>query len=245
MRPRVNRRIRPDRRGAGRIGLAARADERIKAYSLGDAPAPGDRPLSARRPELLILDEPMNGLDPAGIGELRELIGALVAEGRTVLLSSHLLDEVERTCDAAAIVDDGKVIAQGTIREVTGDGPRAIDIACDHRVRAASLLAAVRGIARTSDYDGGLRLQLRPEAPGDHEIVTELLRRLLAEAQRHHVGRARRPDGLQGSGDRHDARVHARHRSAAVQHRLPRRCPSGDPTIAWQGSATRPTRTRR
>ncbi len=58
-------------------------------------------------PELLILDEPLNGLDPAGILELRRLIRELVDEGRTVLLSSHLLDEVEKTCDVAAIVDRG------------------------------------------------------------------------------------------------------------------------------------------
>ena len=79
-------------------------------------------------PELLILDEPLNGLDPAGILEFRGLIRELVEEGRTVLLSSHLLDEVEKTCDVAAIVDNGRVVAQGTIHELVGGGPRAIDI---------------------------------------------------------------------------------------------------------------------
>ena len=68
-------------------------------------------------PELLILDEPMNGLDPAGMHEMREMIESFVEEGRTVMLSSHLLDEVERTCDAVAIVDHGHVIRQGTIEE--------------------------------------------------------------------------------------------------------------------------------
>ena len=69
-------------------------------------------------PELLILDEPMNGLDPAGMHEMREMIAGLVAEGRTVMLSSHLLDEVERTCDAVAIVDQGRVVRQGSIDEL-------------------------------------------------------------------------------------------------------------------------------
>ena len=69
-------------------------------------------------PQLLILDEPMNGLDPAGMHEMRDMILSLVAEGRTVVLSSHLLDEVERTCDAVAIVDRGKVIRQGPISEL-------------------------------------------------------------------------------------------------------------------------------
>ena len=69
-------------------------------------------------PQLLILDEPMNGLDPAGMQDMREMILSLVAEGRTVVLSSHLLDEVERTCDAVAIVDRGRVVRQGPISEL-------------------------------------------------------------------------------------------------------------------------------
>ena len=89
-------------------------------------------------PELLILDEPMNGLDPAGILEMRRLIRELVGEGRTVLLSSHLLDEVEKTCDVAAIVDQGRVVAQGTIHELVRGGPRAIDIVCHSPVEAAT-----------------------------------------------------------------------------------------------------------
>ena len=131
-------------------------------------------------PELLILDEPMNGLDPAGILEMRHLIRELVAEGRTVLLSSHLLDEVEKTCDLAAIVDMGRVVAQGTIHELVRGGPRAIDIVCHSPVEAAT--AARRGArrdARAADHEGGLRVTLSPEAPVDREIVTALLRRLL------------------------------------------------------------------
>ncbi len=69
-------------------------------------------------PELLILDEPMNGLDPGGILEFRTMIGELVGEGRTVFLSSHLLDEVEKTCDAVAVIDRGRVIAQGPIGDL-------------------------------------------------------------------------------------------------------------------------------
>ena len=71
-------------------------------------------------PELLILDEPMNGLDPAGMHEMREMILSFVDEGRTVMLSSHLLDEVERTCDAVAIVDRGRVVRQADRRARTG-----------------------------------------------------------------------------------------------------------------------------
>ena len=162
-----------------RVGLAARGDDRVKTYSLGMRQRLGVARCLLADPELLILDEPMNGLDPAGILEMRHLIRELVAEGRTVLLSSHLLDEVEKTCDLAAIVDMGKVVAQGTIHELVRGGPRAIDIVCHSPAEAARLLAAVPGVTRASDHDGGLRVTLSPEAPVDREIVTALLRRLL------------------------------------------------------------------
>ena len=179
-----------DRAAAGRIpaslervGLTARADDKVKTYSLGMRQRLGIARCLLADPELLILDEPMNGLDPAGIIELRGLIRDLVDEGRTVLLSSHLLDEVEKTCDSAAIVDGGRIVAQGTIAELrgNGNGPRAIDIDCDRHVQAAGLLAAVRGVGSATDYQDLLRVTLTPEAPVDREIVTDLLRRLLGE----------------------------------------------------------------
>jgi ABC-2 type transport system ATP-binding protein len=162
-----------------RVGLAARGDDRVKSYSLGMRQRLGVARCLLADPELLILDEPMNGLDPAGILEMRFLIRELVGEGRTVLLSSHLLDEVEKTCDLAAIVDMGTVVAQGTIRELVRGGPRAIDIVCHSPVEAARLLAAVPGVTRAADHEGSLRVTLSREAPVDREIVTALLRRLL------------------------------------------------------------------
>ena len=96
-------------------------------------------------PELLILDEPMNGLDPAGMHEMRAMIRCLVDEGRTVMLSSHLLDEVERTCDAVAIVDRGRVIRQGPIDElVRGAGARVVRLDCSDPAAAGRLHRAVR-----------------------------------------------------------------------------------------------------
>ncbi|HEV7807012.1 MAG TPA: ATP-binding cassette domain-containing protein [Solirubrobacteraceae bacterium] len=163
-----------------RVGLGARADDRVKAYSLGMRQRLGIARCLLADPELLILDEPLNGLDPAGIGDMRRLIRELVAEGSTVLLSSHLLDEVQRTCDAAAIVDDGRIIAQGTIGELTGGGPRAIDVGCDDAVAAEWLLAGAPGVSRASQCAGGLRLELVAGAPTDREVVTEVVRRLLA-----------------------------------------------------------------
>ena len=91
-------------------------------------------------PQLLILDEPMNGLDPAGMHEMRDMILSLVAEGRTVVLSSHLLDEVERTCDAVAIVDRGNVIRQGPISELLAGASLALQVECSEPDRARALL---------------------------------------------------------------------------------------------------------
>ena len=164
-----------------RVGLTARADDRVKAYSLGMRQRLGVARCLIADPELLILDEPMNGLDPAGILEFRTLIRELVAEGRTVLLSSHLLDEVEKTCDAAAIVDEGRIVAQGSIHELVGGGPRAIDIVCTNPVEASMLLAATPGVARAANHNGGLRVTLGADAPVNREIVSTLLRRLLDE----------------------------------------------------------------
>ncbi len=106
-----------------RVGLSERAGEKVKSYSMGMRQRLGVARCLLADPLLLILDEPTNGLDPGGIQEFREMIRGMVEqEGRTVFVSSHLLDEVERTCDAAAIVDRGKIITQGTIADLAGGG---------------------------------------------------------------------------------------------------------------------------
>ena len=102
----------------------------MKTYSLGMRQRLGVARCLLGDPELLILDEPLNGLDPAGILEMRRLIRELVDEGRTVLLSSHLLDEVEKTCDVAAIVDPGASSPRARSASCVGGGPRAIDVVC-------------------------------------------------------------------------------------------------------------------
>ena len=114
-----------------RVGLADRANDRVKSYSLGMRQRLGIARCLLADPALLILDEPMNGLDPAGILETRHLIQAFVGEGRTVFLSSHLLDEVEKTCDHVAIVDHGRVIVQGAVTEIAAGGEPTLLIEVD------------------------------------------------------------------------------------------------------------------
>jgi ABC-2 type transport system ATP-binding protein len=136
--PAAGRRIEP---ALERVGLRERADDRVAAYSLGMRQRLGVAACLLGDPELLILDEPMNGLDPAGMLEFRSLLRGFVDEGRTVVLSSHLLDEIERTCDMAAVVDRGVVVAQGAIDDLVGGG-HSVSIGCSDPARARQLLIA-------------------------------------------------------------------------------------------------------
>ncbi len=123
-----------------RVGLADRAGDKVASYSMGMRQRLGVAACLLGDPELLVLDEPMNGLDPAGMHEMREMIQSLVEEGRTVMLSSHLLDEVERTCDAVAIVDHGRVIRQGPIDELTRGAGTVVQVDCAEPARAAKVI---------------------------------------------------------------------------------------------------------
>jgi ABC-2 type transport system ATP-binding protein len=164
-----------------RVGLAHRADERVKRYSLGMRQRLGVARSLLADPELLILDEPTNGLDPAGIHEFRDMIRGFVTEGRTVLLSSHLLDEVEKICDEVAIVDRGRVVMQGSIAELRG-GRETILVGSSDGVRAQALLAAhpaVRSVAKTPE---GIRVTLQPDSPVTAEVAAADINRHLVEA---------------------------------------------------------------
>jgi ABC-2 type transport system ATP-binding protein len=146
-----------------RAGLSQRADERVKRYSLGMRQRLGVARSLLADPELLILDEPTNGLDPAGIHEFRTMIRGFVDEGRTVLLSSHLLDEVEKICDEVAIVDRGRVVLQGSITELAAGGEKAILISTNDDERALGPLAEHRAVASAATGSEGIRVTLRPD----------------------------------------------------------------------------------
>ena len=102
------------------VGLADRASDTVRRYSLGMRQRLGLAAALLKDPALLILDEPANGLDPAGIREVRELLRRLGDEGRTVLVSSHQLAEVEQTCSSVAILSRGRCVAAGPVAEVLG-----------------------------------------------------------------------------------------------------------------------------
>jgi ABC-2 type transport system ATP-binding protein len=161
-----------------RVGLTERADDKVARYSMGMRQRLGVASCLLGDPELLILDEPMNGLDPAGMHEMRAMIISLADEGRAVVLSSHLLDEVERTCDAVAIVDRGRVVRQGPIEELTrGAGAGSLQVDCADPARAARLIDEAGIAAGTSLTDAGLTVTLPPGA--SRELVADINRRLV------------------------------------------------------------------
>jgi ABC-2 type transport system ATP-binding protein len=162
-----------------RVGLAHRADDRVSTYSMGMRQRLGVAACLLADPQLLILDEPMNGLDPAGMAEMRDLILSLVAEGRTVVLSSHLLDEVERTCDAIAIVDRGSVIRQGPIAELLAGAPVILHLECSEPGRARDLLANIALGARIDAAPAAQGLQITLPAGQGRGSVAEINRVLV------------------------------------------------------------------
>jgi ABC-2 type transport system ATP-binding protein len=143
-----------------RVGLSQRAGDRVKTYSLGMRQRLGIARCLLAEPALLILDEPMNGLDPAGILEMRRLIRAFVEEGRTVFLSSHLLDEVEKTCDHVAIVDQGRVILQGAVAEIASTGDPTVLVGVGDLDAARTLLAREPRVTHVEVEGSELRLTL-------------------------------------------------------------------------------------
>jgi len=110
--------------------IAVAADRKVRAYSQGMRQRLGLAAAILRRPALVILDEPANGLDPAGIHDLRDLLHQLAEAGSTVFLSSHLLGEVEQICDRVAIMDRGRLVTVGTV-DGLGGGRQRVRVSID------------------------------------------------------------------------------------------------------------------
>lgn len=143
------------------VGLAGREQERIKGYSKGMQQRIGLAQAILNRPRLVFLDEPTSALDPIGRREVREIIGHLKEQGTTVFLNSHLLSEVELTCDRVAIVNKGQVVKSGTLDELLNPKLEA-DLRVDKVTPA--LQSALSAIARITEQNGErLTLELPAE----------------------------------------------------------------------------------
>ena len=149
------------------VGLAERASDLVKAYSMGMKQRLGIAAALLPRPELLVLDEPANGLDPAGIIEMRRLLRALCAEGVTIFVSSHLLAEVEQISDWIVVLLDGRLIASGSVDEVLAGGRPTVVVATEE----PDGLAVVSAVARRLELparlvDDRLHIDAGPEMAG-------------------------------------------------------------------------------
>jgi len=122
-------------------------------------------------PELLILDEPTNGLDPQGMAEMRKLIREIGQGDRTVLLSSHLLGEVEQICDRVGVISNGKLVKQSTVQELIGD--KGVVVKAEPADRAGEMLTRMFGPAAVSRENGFFRLKTDPS--GSLEINRQLM----------------------------------------------------------------------
>jgi ABC-2 type transport system ATP-binding protein len=154
------------------MDLSGRGRDKFSGYSLGMKQRLGVAAALLGNPELLILDEPTNGLDPAGVSDMRDLIRTLAGDGHTVLLSSHMLAEVQQLCDRVGVISKGKFVAEGTVAELRGQGHLMVsahpwDLARSHAER-------LLGPERVSMVSGLLRLDAAPEdaARINRELVT-------------------------------------------------------------------------
>ena len=163
------------------VELTAAAKRRVKGYSLGMRQRLGLATALLGDPEVLVLDEPANGLDPAGVRWLRDLLRSLASEGRTILVSSHVLAEVAQTVDRVVIIHRGKLIQQATIAEVLAGAQGGTRVRSPEASRLRSLLAA-QGATVTELEDTTLVADLAPERIGElaaannivlHELTIE------------------------------------------------------------------------
>jgi ABC-2 type transport system ATP-binding protein len=128
------------------VGLSAAADRPAGNFSTGMKQRLGLAIAVLSRPELLILDEPTNGMDPAGMLEIRNMLRTLAEGGMTVFLSSHLLHEVEQVCDEVAVLNRGRVVRQGKVGELLGKDQSVVKVRVPSPAEAATLLLTLPGV---------------------------------------------------------------------------------------------------
>jgi len=144
----------------GLVGLTGRDREPVKRFSLGMKQRLGIAAALLPDPQLLVLDEPTNGLDPAGIVEVRHLLGRLAGEGRTVLVSSHLLGEIEAVCDRLVVIRFGRLVFSGSTSDLVARGRRRVEISPEHPHDLPALAGAMSA--------SGWRVDLKPDGLSVH-----------------------------------------------------------------------------
>jgi ABC-2 type transport system ATP-binding protein len=178
-----------------RVDLAGRGGDAFKSYSLGMKQRLGVAAALLGDPHLLVLDEPTNGLDPGGMADMRRLVVDLAAQGQTVMLSSHLLAEVQEICDRVGVIDNGKLLAEATVADLRGAatlvvrgtpvdrvlavamgvvGDDAVSVERDGLVRVAAGAERAPELSRALIADGVALYEIRPEERSLEEVFFEI-----------------------------------------------------------------------
>jgi ABC-2 type transport system ATP-binding protein len=152
-------------RALATVELSDRADDRFSTYSLGMKQRLGVAAALLKDPELVILDEPTNGLDPAGMRDMRDLIRALGTQGRTVVLSSHLMGEVQQICDRVAVINRGRIVTESSVVDLRGAGELVVAAAPSDRAR--EVLVGLPAVTDVRAVDGRLRVSADPDRTAD------------------------------------------------------------------------------
>ncbi|MFB2580326.1 ABC transporter ATP-binding protein [Herbiconiux sp. P15] len=174
-------------RALERVGLSSAAGKKVRAYSLGMKQRLGIANALLTPRELIVLDEPTNGLDPQGTREVRSLIRSLAAEGTTVFVSSHLLSEIEQMCSHVAVMRAGRLVAQGDLDDLRRAGATRVrlTVAAPDAATAAATLTRLTLPAVTVTTDGGVQVRdagAGDAGPGDATLEAELPESVPAEA---------------------------------------------------------------
>jgi ABC-2 type transport system ATP-binding protein len=156
------------------VGLLDAAGKKVKAYSQGMRQRLGIALALLGKPELLVLDEPTNGLDPQGMREIRLLLRGLADGGATIFVSSHLLFEVEAMCDLVGVLAQGRLVAEGPPSSLRPTSDRfRIDV--DDRVRALGVLSGLAGVTVSEDGSGPGTLRVQLATPASAALVNQAL----------------------------------------------------------------------
>lgn len=153
------------------VGLADRAGDKFGSYSLGMKQRLGVAAALLKDPELVILDEPTNGLDPQGMRDMRDLIVDLGRQGRTVILSSHLMGEVQQICERVAVIDRGRIVKEGTVEQLRGE--TELEVVATPTDTALATLRALSSVDTARTEDG--RLLVKAGTRHTAEIVRSLV----------------------------------------------------------------------
>jgi ABC-2 type transport system ATP-binding protein len=153
------------------VQLSPRARDKFGRYSLGMKQRLGVAAALLKDPELLVLDEPSNGLDPVGQAGMRELIRILGGGGSTIILSSHNLAEIEQLCDRVGVINGGKLVAEGTVAKLRGEA--SLQVRAEPLGVAAQLARGLAGVEEVTLTDGMMRLKTDPGRGA--EIVRKLV----------------------------------------------------------------------